>query len=205
MNVILTIGREYGSGGRYIGQKVAEKLNIPFYDKELIMKVHEKGGFDYHKLETYDEVKKNAWTKALDILSITRQEDAYDSDTYQVIMEETIKDLAATHSCVILGRNSNKILSECPNVLKIFIYSKDLNFKIQRKMQLENMNSEETLKKLKDIDKKRKEYYEYYNKNSKWGTKNDYDFCLDSSILGIDKTIDLIVYIYKNFQDNLKK
>ena len=72
-------------------------------------------------------------------------------------------------------------------------------------MQLENMNYEETLKKLKDIDKKRKEYYEYYNKNSKWGTKNDYDFCLDSSTLGIDKTIDLIVYIYKKFQDNLKK
>jgi cytidylate kinase len=201
-NIILTIGREYGSGGRYIGEQVAKKLNIPFYDKELINKVYQKSGYDYNKVAEYDEVKKNCLDRALDILSISNQEEIYDSDMYQIFMEDAIKELADNGSCIILGRNSNNILKDRNNVINLFIYSNDFDFKIKRKMEIENISYEEANKRLKDIDKKRKKYYEYFNKNRTWGSYKEYDFCIDSSILGIEKTIDLIVEIYNLYKKN---
>ena len=200
-NIVLTIGREYGSGGRYIGEKVAEKLNIPFYDKELINKVYQKSGYDYNKVAEYDEVKKSYLDRALNILSVKDQEEIYDSDMYQVFMDDAIKELADNGPCVILGRNSNKILKDRDNLISIFIYSNDLDFKIKRKMKIENISYEEAERRLKDIDKKRKKYYEYFNKNGIWGSRREYDFCLDSSVLGIDGTVDLIVNIYNSYQN----
>lgn len=197
-NIIITIGREYGSGGRYIGEMVAKKLNIPFYDKEIINKTHEKSGYNYSKLNEYDEVSKNNILKKSSFLSINNYEDVFEDDVYQTLINKTINDLADTSSCVILGRNSNNILKNRKNVINIFIYSNDLDFKIKRKMDLEDKSYNDILKELKYIDKQRKKYYESINKNATWGDKKDYDYCLDSSILGVDKTADLIVDIYNN-------
>ena len=196
-NGVITIGREYGSGGRYIGKEVAKRLNINFYDKELLQKTYEKNQCNYTKLEQYDETKRNSILKAMDLLNSNNYEAAFEDDRCQILISKTILDLAQNESCVILGRNANNLLKDKKNVINIFIYSNDLDFKIKRKMETEKLSYQEAFNKLKQVDKKRKKYYEYVNKNHIWGDKKDYDFCLDSSVLGIDGTIDLIVDIYK--------
>lgn len=197
-NIVITIGREYGSGGRYIGKEVAKKLNINFYDKELLQKTYEKNNCNYTKLEQYDETKRNSILKAMDLLSSNNYESAFEDDTCQILISKTILELAQNESCVILGRNANNILKDKKNVINFFIYSNDLDFKTKRKMKIEKLSYQEVSNKLKQVDKQRKKYYEYVNKNHVWGDKRDYDFCLDSSVLGIDGTVDLIVDIYKN-------
>ena len=202
-NIVITIGREYGSGGKYIGLKVAKKLNIPFYDKEIINKTYEKNGCNYSKLNAYDEVKKTNFIKTLDLINMnnydaTNNNDLY--DIYQKLISDTITELAASGSCVILGRNSNNILKNKKNVINIFIYSNDLEFKLKRKMLLENIDRNEALKRLKKVDKQRRQYYQSINKNKVWGNRYEYDFIIDYSVLDIDGTLDLIVDIYKKYE-----
>lgn len=194
-NIVITIGREYGSGGKYIGEKLAKKLDIPFYDKELITKTYEKSGCNYSKLEQYDETKKSSFLQMLDLFQANPYAEAFSSEVYQTLMNRTIHELAESGSCVILGRNANRILKDCTHALHIFIYCKDMDFKVKRKMELLHLSYEESLKRIKQMDKKRKAYYESVNKNSAWGSRNDYDFCIDSSVLGVDGTVDLIAHI----------
>ena len=204
-NIVITIGREYGSGGRYIGWRVAKKLNIPFYDKEILNKTYEKNGCNYSKLNSYDEVKKNKFLKALEMMNINNYDATSDNnnlyDMYQNLISKTITELAESGPCVILGRNSNNILKNKKNVINIFIYSNDLEFKLKRKMLLEGIDRNEALKRLKTVDKQRKQYYQSINKNKVWGNRYEYDFIIDSSVLDIDGTVDLIVYIYKKYQN----
>lgn len=195
-NIVITIGREYGSGGRYIGEMVAKKLNIPFYDKQLIDKTNEKVGCNYSKLNQYDEVSKNRFIKNLNLINTSNSEIAFEEDTYQTLVSKIIEELADTGSCVILGRNSNNILKGRKNVINIFIYSNNLEFKIRRKMELENIDYNEASNRLKQVDKQRKKYYESLNPKQTWGDKNNYDYLIDSSILGVDATANLIVDIY---------
>lgn len=198
-NIVITIGREYGSGGRYIGEEVAKRLDIPFYDKELLRKTCEINGSKYSNLEEYDEKKKSDLMKMFNLIDMNNYDDTFTFEQYQHLIKETIKEIASSSSCVILGRNSNNILKDKSNVINIFIYSNDQEFKIKRKMQLEKATYEEISKKLITIDKQRKKYYEAVNKNAIWGSKKEYDYLIDSSLLGIDKTIELIVDIYNKF------
>jgi len=197
-NIVITIGREYGSGGRYIGEKVAEKLGIPFYDKELLDRVSNKNGINYSKAVEYDENKRNSMLEEFNRLS--NFGNSFNSTNYQIMINNTIEDIAKS-SCVILGRNSNNILKDRNNVINIFIYSNDLEFKIKRKMEIENLSYNDTIKKLKYVDGKRKKYYESLNKNSIWGSRHEYDYLIDSSILGIDRTIEIIVDIYNKYKN----
>jgi cytidylate kinase len=199
--VIITIGREYGSGGKYIGKRVAEELGIKCYDKELLQKAYEKNGYSYSKLQQYDEQKRNGIIKALNLLNTNDYDAAFEDDMCRYIIAETIKDIASQESCVIIGRNANNILKDNSNTINIFIYSNNEDFKIKRKMQIENLSYEETEKRLKYVDKQRKKYYEQVNKNHIWGDKKEYDYCIDSYTLGIEGTVDLIVNIYKEFMD----
>ena len=195
-NIVITIGRECGSGGKYIGTMVAKKLGINFYDKELIQKTYERNGYNYSKLEQYDETKRNKLLKAISLISSYGTEDSFEDDTCQLLISDTIKHLADTESCVILGRSSNTILKNKPNVINIFIYSKNMDFKIKRKMKLENLSENEAIKKIKKIDKERKKYYEYVNPNHNWADKKDYDIFLDTGTFGVEKTIDIITNIF---------
>ena len=198
-NIVITIGREYGSGGRYIGEQVSKKLDIPFYDKELLRRTYEKNGGKYSNLEEYDEKKKSDLIKMFNLIDMNNYDDTFTFEQYQHLIGETIKEIASNESCIILGRNSNNILKDNQNVINIFIYSNDLEFKIARKMKLENATYEQISKKLSIVDKQRKKYYEAVNKNSIWGNKKEYDYLIDSSVLGVDKTIELIVEIYNKF------
>ncbi len=200
MNVIITIGREYGSGGKYIGELVSKKLGIPFYDKNILTKAYEKNKCDYSKLEENDEKNKSEILKNLEMFNMNNYKDngIYSSDVYQSIISDTIVDIANHGGCVILGRNANNILKGKNNVINIFIYSNNLDFKIRRKMKLNDVSYEEAKKQLKIIDKQRKKYYESINKGHIWGSIRDYDYCIDSSLLGVDKTADMLVDIYNN-------
>lgn len=200
-NIIITIDRQYGSGGKYIGEQVAKELNIPFYDKEILIKACEKEGVSYAKLESNDEHAKSNIVKAFNLLNTNNYEEAYLDDTYQLLIRHTIEEIANNGSCVILGRNANNILKDNFNVINIYIYSNNLDFKIKRKMKLENRGYEEIAKKLKKIDNERKKYYESLNKDSVWGKIENYDYCLDSSVLGVDETAKLIADIYNKKQN----
>ena len=194
-NIVITIGREYGTGGRYIGEALSKRLNIPFYDKEIISKAYEKNGGNYSKLLEYDERKRN---KLLDefnrIISLGYSQ--IDSKDYDELMERTIKDLSQ-ESCIILGRSANKILQNNDNVINVFIYSNNLDFKIKRKMEIENIDYNEALKRQRETDKNRKSYYESLNKGCIWGNKKEYDILIDSGIIGVEKTVDFLENIYK--------
>ncbi len=201
-NIVLTIGREYGSGGKYIGEEVAKRLNISFYDKELIQKAYDlKYNVTYSNLQDYDEKYRNDTLKSFNYIN---GGNTFTSSQYQWMMDKVIKDLGQYESCVILGRNSNNILKDYENVIHIFIYSNDLEFKLERKMKRENLTREEALKKMRQVDKNRKRYYEANNENLKWGSRLGYDYLIDSSILGIEGTIDLIVKIYQAKAEQLQ-
>ena len=200
-NIVITIGREYGSGGKYIGMKVASKLSIEFYDDELLQKTYENNNCIYSKLEEYDEVKRSNMFN-LGFFVSDNYDETFEYEKYQVLVSDTIRNLADTTSCVIIGRNANNILKGRSNVINIFIYSKDLDFKVKRKMELDNLSYEDCLERLKQIDKRRKKYYESVNKGKAWGAKDDFDFLIDSSILGVDGTVDLIVDIYNKYKNS---
>ena len=204
-SIIITIGREYGSGGKYIGELVSKKLNIPFYDKNLITKTYEKNNCDYSKLEEYDEVSNTGILKSLEIFNINNYKDSgiYSSEVYQNLVSDTIRDISEHGSCVILGRNSNNILKDRDNVINIFIYSNDLDFKVKRKMKLENLSYDKALSRLKYVDKQRRKYYESMDKRNSWGNRKDYDYLIDSSILGVDGTAAMIVDIYNKYKEKI--
>lgn len=144
--------------------------------------------------------QKNSFLKALGFIYTDNPESAFTEEKYYELVRETIQKIASFESCVLLGRNTNQILKDQKNVLHFFIYAKDEEFKIQRKMKIENLSYDEAKEKMYKVDKMRKKYYETFNK-SHWGDKYDYDFCIDSSKLGIEKTIDLIVDIVKRFME----
>lgn len=193
-NIIITIGREYGSGGRYIGEELSKRLNIPFYDKEIINRTYDKNGGNYSRLLQYDEKKRNRILDELHRITTFGYTEIEEKD-YNELLERTIKDLSSS-SCIILGRNSNNILKNNKNVINVFVYSNNLDFKVNRKMLIDNLSYDSALKKLKEVDKNRKKYYESLNKGKTWGDKQDYDLLIDSGIFGIEKTIDLLEEVY---------
>lgn len=199
-NIIITIGREYGSGGKYIGEMVARKLNIPFYDKNILVKTYERTGINYSKLEEYDEKKRNDLLNTWNTFNEYGYTEAFGNGIYQELVNDTIKQISKEGPCVILGRNSNNILKDNKKAINIFIYSNDIDFKLKRKMKIEKMSKENALKKMKYIDSQRKKYYEHINKQAIWGDRSGYDYLIDSSILGIDGTVDLIVNLYNEKQ-----
>ena len=166
-------------------------------------RTYEKNGGNYSRLLQYDEKKRNKILDEFNRILSFGYTDVEEKD-YNELIERTIKDLAL-NSCVILGRNSNNVLRNKENVINTFIYSNNLDFKVKRKMNIENLSYEDALKKLKEVDKKRKGYYESLNKNKVWGDKKDYDILIDSSVIGIDGTINLLESMYKKMKDELRK
>ena len=199
-NIVITIEREYGSGGKYIGEEVAKRLDYKFYDKELLNEIYENNDCNYALLEEFDEKTKSSLLKSLGLVSI-ENDSMFTEEKYHGLVKETIKKLAESSSCVFIGRDTNQILKNEKNAIHFFIYAKDEEFKIRRKMERENLSYEQVKEKMHEVDKMRKKFYESLNKGHTWGIKEDYDFCIDSSVLGVEETINLIVEIVKKFQE----
>lgn len=187
--VVITIGREFGSGGREIGIKLSEKLNIPFYDKELILHTAEKTNLEHSIVEKYDEKHSFPAFSSSNIFDIYQMPM---SDRIYIAQSDVIRDLASKESCIIVGRCADFILDENPDVFKVFITA-PMKDKINRKREvLPGKSDGEIESHINKIDKKRAKYYTYYTDRT-WGKASTYNLCIDSSVLGIDGTVDLII------------
>ena len=197
--MVITIGREFGSGGKYIGQRLAEDLGMKLYDKEILSKVSEESGIELEVLEEVDEKQEQSfwYTFARSMYSsadsITTMSEIPSNEKLFIEQAKVIEELSEKENCIIIGRCSNLILKERPDVLNVFVYSSDMDFKINRKMKYDNYeNANEALKEIQRIDAERAAYYNYFSPNLKWGDKKGYDLMIDTSKFGVEAAIELI-------------
>ncbi len=204
-NFVISIGREYGSGGKYIGEKLAEIFNIKCYDSELLYKVSESYNIDIKTLEEVDEKQKSSfwYSFATNYVFSEKEEPSPISAEDNLFLKQArvIEDLYnSNESLIIIGRCSDYILKDKENVIKVFIYSSDMDFKIDRKIKFGELNENSAEKKIRKIDKQRAEYYKHFTNNT-WGDKNNYDLCIDTSKVGVEETINILEnYINKKIK-----
>ncbi len=189
-HLVITISREYGSGGRYIGRLVADKLGIKFYDKDFIGKLSKETGLSEEYIED-NEQKRNA----LAALNSGYYSGLSNADELFVKESELIKEVASQESCVIIGRCADFILKDNDNVIKVFIYS-DMENKIKRAVDIYGLNKDNAEKEIKKINKLRANHYKHYTDNE-WNDCTNYDVCINSDCLGVEKAADLICDIVK--------
>ena len=191
---IITISREFGSGGRFIGEEVAKKLGIAYYDKNIISQIAEKSGLspDYIQESAELSPKKGLFAYALAGRDITGR--SVEDMVYEA-QRKVILDLAEKESCVIIGRNADYILKDRDDALNVFIHG-DMLEKIQRISQLYRVTEQEAVKMMADTDKRRMTNYNFYT-DQKWGKASNYTLCLNSSQLGYDRCEALITECVK--------
>jgi cytidylate kinase len=193
---IVTIGRQLGSGGREIGKKLANLLNISYFDKEIINLASEKSGLNEEFFEQVDE--KNSFSFFDNFSGMQFSKNYLGSETLFEIQSNIIQELADKGSALFVGRCADYILREYPRRLDIFITATKED-RIKRTAGRKNISLKEAEDLNHMIDKRRKEYYNFFNKKS-WGQANSYHLCINSSILGIDKSVDLIkIFIEQKF------
>lgn len=194
MKTVITIGRSFGSGGREIGIRLAQKLEIPFYDKELLRKAAEKSGLCEKLFENFDERPKSLlYSIAMDsYLFSLPGSGASDSLEQQVYLAtfDAIRHIALEGPCVIIGRCADYALEDFPNKLRLFITA-PLEKRIKTVTERDQLPKEKARALIAKTDKRRSSYYEYYS-SQKWSSVDSYDFCLDSSVFGYDGTVALI-------------
>ena len=193
---IITVGRQYGSGGRYVAQLLAEKLEIPYYDKELLAEVAKDSGLCQDLLEEHDE--KNTRNFLFSMMSGTQglgESSAMYMDmplNHRIFLAQfdTIRRIASEGPCVIVGRCADYVLRDQENVLNVFIKA-DREERIRRIVEYYGADALRAEEMIKKSDKQRASYYNYYATGT-WGDVNNYDLCLDTGALGIMGAVDLI-------------
>ena len=187
---IITISREFGSGGRFIGEEVAKKLGIKYYDKDIIGQIAEKSGFSPKYIQENAELspKKGLFAYAFagrDITGKSVEDMVYEAQR-KVIME-----IAEKESCVIIGRNADFILKDRDDVLNVFIHGAESE-KVKRICKLYHVTETDAIKMMTDIDKRRMTNYRFYT-DRKWGMAGNYTLSLNSSQLGYDRCEQIII------------
>ena len=187
---IITISREFGSGGRFIGEEVARKLGIAYYDKNIISQIAEKSGLSPEYIQENAELspKKGLFAYALAGRDITGK--SVEDMVYEA-QRKVILDLAKKEPCVIIGRNAAYILKDRDDVLNVFIHG-DMPEKIQCITDLYNVEKQKAVKMMEDTDKRRKTNYNFYT-DQNWGNASNYTLCLNSSQLGYDRCEKIIM------------
>lgn len=187
---IITISREFGSGGRTIGKKVAEALGLPCYDSELIQKMAAESGFH----EQY--IKDNGESAPVGFLSnlTNRVFGPTNEDYLWEVQCKIITDLAEKGPCVIVGRCADYILRDKADCLRVFIHA-DMDFRAKRIVEVYGERDASPEQRLKDKDKRRAAYHRFYT-NMKWGHAQNYDITLNSGTLGIERCVDIIKGLY---------
>lgn len=195
--IIITIARQYGSGGREIGERVAEALNIPIYDRVLITEVASKGNLNEEVLKKADESAANSLLYTLAMGSNTlgaAMHFGYKmplNDKLFLLQSEVIKEYANAGSGVFIGRCADYVLRDEPNILRLFIYG-DLDHRQERvKERHPELKTTQIIDAIAKTDKRRSTYYNFYTGN-KWGKYDNYDMAINSSTLGIEGTVELI-------------
>ena len=198
MNTVITVNRQFGSGGREVGKRLADALNIAYFDKEIISKIAEKTNLSPSFIEQYQEVSAThqysftfGRTFSMPVLT--------PNDTIQIEQTKIIKKLAEDQPCVIVGRCANDILRE--TAFRVFIYSSDMEKRIQRcydKVPADkNKSTAEMKKMILSIDKQRAKYNQYYT-GEDWMNMSNYNLCIDTAKVDIKKAVSIIVMALNN-------
>lgn len=204
---VITIARQYGSGGRTIGKMLAEKLGIHFYDKELLKLASDDSGINETLFNTADEkVKQSVFSKMFknekaykgEVISPDSDEFVSDDNLFNY-QAKIIKELAEKESCVIVGRCADYVLKDCNHVLSVFIHGPK-DFCMQEAAKKINLTGKELEKFITKTDKERADYYKYYT-GREWTDARNYDLCLDSSKLGFERCVEeIIAYMNVRFK-----
>ena len=206
MNTIITVGRQFGSGGREIGELVAEHFGIKCYDKELLSRAAKESGFCEEMIQNHDERPTNSflYNLVMDTYSFGYNASSFVDMpiSHKVFLAQfdTIKKIADEGPCVIVGRCADYALSDYDNVLNLFICG-DEECKIKRiKERFDDVKTDEMARDMMNKkDKQRQSYYNYYS-SKKWGRADSYDLCINSSILGIEGTVKFIIQYIEDFE-----
>ena len=188
---IITISRQYGSGGRIVAQKLAEALGIPFYDNELITMAAEKTGLS---VECFKDAEKTSvgnlffsltsLTPSLDSVGLPLNEKIF------LVQSQVIKEVAEAGSCVIVGRSANYVLENMPNVINVFLQA-DLSDRVKRAVEVYGQDAEGAEAMVLKTDKRRANYFNYFT-GRKWGKAENYDLSLNTSRMGLDEIVEVI-------------
>lgn len=191
-NRIITISREFGSGGRTIGKKVAEELGIPCYDSELIHKIALESGFDENYIKDAGEYAPGGFFSAA---FSNRTFGPTNEDYLWQIQYKIITELAEKESCVIVGRCADYILRDKADCLKVFIHA-SMDYRAKRIVEVYGDRETSPVQRLKEKDKRRAAYHRFYT-DMKWGHAQNYHITLDSGVLGIDRCVEIIKGLYE--------
>ena len=194
---VITISREYGSGGREIGRQLAEKLGVAYYDLKLIQKVAAESGYSEDYIKEAEQKASSpvlmnlySWyTAAMDEQDLPKVEQLYHAE------ERVIRELAAKESCVIVGRLANHILQDQKNAFHVFI-SADMEAKVQRVVKRDGISEEEARKQLVKVEKERAKHCAYFT-HEQWGNAKHYDLTLKSNVFGIKESVEIIFKLLK--------
>lgn len=193
-NKIITISREYGSGGRTVGELVAKELGVPFYDKEMVNAMAEACGFSHDFIEEIGEYASVTNSFLFSIAISSRMEGTVNmmsaADQLYACQANYIRELAEKGPCVIVGRCADYVLRDDPKCVSFFVKA-DMDSRIERAVKyygMEEKNAEDALRK---ADKRRASYYNYYA-TSTWGDVNNYDLCVDTGAVGVEGAVELM-------------
>lgn len=190
-NRIITISREFGSGGRTIGRQAAEKLGIPCYDAELIQKLAEESGFSESYVKEAGEYTPHSF---LSFALSNRAQGPTNEDVLWDLQYKVITELAEKSPCVIVGRCADYILRDKADCLKVFIHA-DMAFRAERIVKVYGEREQSPEQRLRDKDKRRTAYHRFYT-DMKWGHAQNYHITLNSGVLGIDRCAEIICELF---------
>ena len=197
MNTVITIGRQFGSAGREIGEQVAKEFGIKYYDKELLSRAAKESGFCEEILENHDERPTSSflYNLVMDTYSFGYNASHYVDMpiSHKVFLAQfdAIKKVASEGPCVIVGRCADYALAENPNLVSVFVHA-PLESRIRRIAAKYDLTDSKAKDSILKTDKKRASYYNYYS-NKKWGDAASYQLCIDSSVCGIDGSVEAIL------------
>ena len=200
-DMIITIGRQFGSGGHEIGRKLAAELGYKIYDKELLKMQAEHSGIAEKVLESYDESPTNSLLYSI-VMDVYPSMNYVGTSLNQQIFQaqfDTIRKLKDEGNCVIIGRGADYILRDCPNLVSVFITA-SLDMRVARVAEYEKCSEAKARDIVNKSDKKRASFYNFQTEK-KWGQASSYHLCIDSSAVGYDGAVELI----KNFVQLRKK
>lgn len=196
-NIVISIGRQFGAGGRRVGQALAKELGIAYYDKELIMEAAKEFGFAPIFFEENDEKSASfsgnvlQWMESF-VTNGLGSKNYLSQDTLFEMQSEVVRKVAEKHSCVIVGRCSDYVLRNNPNCVSVFLHSSDSD-RIQRIQERSELTVEEAISKMRMEDKKRAAYYNFYSSKT-WGASSTYTLSIDVSSIGVEQTVQLIIF-----------
>lgn len=194
---IITISRQFGSNGRIIGKLLSSRLRIPFYDKQLIKLASEQLDIPYEQLVLVDEKKEKSWRYEVDRDSRLNKQYRYDSIDRQLFETESevIKELARREDCIIVGRCADYVLKDLDKMKHVYLYA-PYEVRVKRVMEREGLEEKEAEKLVRQVDKDRRYYYNYYT-NGAWDEMENYDICLNTHDFNTEEILEILEKVYR--------